>query len=125
NLLWSEPTGYSATMIGFPYDDLDTWRAVYPPDVFVAQLRKVADGFDQAQDELRVALQVRGSRSEEREALRAEMGIAEAAALHFRSAANQARFITLRNRLTPAAARQEAQTILTEIERILNQEIAL
>ena len=25
-LLWSKPTGYRATMVGFPYDDLDAWR---------------------------------------------------------------------------------------------------
>ena len=41
NLLWSEPTRYHATMVGFPYDDLDAWRAVYPPEIFIQQLEKV------------------------------------------------------------------------------------
>ncbi len=29
NLMWAEPTGYRATMVGFPYDDLDGWLASY------------------------------------------------------------------------------------------------
>ena len=41
NLFWSEPTRYHATMVGFPYDDLDAWRAVYPPEIFIQQLEKV------------------------------------------------------------------------------------
>ncbi len=41
NLLWEAPTGYRATMVGFPYDDLDGWRAVYPADVFAAQLERL------------------------------------------------------------------------------------
>ncbi len=28
-----EKTGYKATMIGFPYDDLEGWRSIYPADV--------------------------------------------------------------------------------------------
>jgi hypothetical protein len=45
NLLWAEPTGYASTMIGFPYDDLNGWRGPYPPEVFIQQMVKVADGF--------------------------------------------------------------------------------
>jgi hypothetical protein len=45
NLLWEKPTGYRATMVGFPYDDLERWRSVYPSDVFIAQMEKVASGF--------------------------------------------------------------------------------
>ncbi|NLC55755.1 MAG: hypothetical protein GX774_02830, partial [Armatimonadetes bacterium] len=55
NPLWLQPTGYRATMVGFPYDDLDAWRAVYPPEVFCAQFDKVADGFAAALEELRRA----------------------------------------------------------------------
>src|SRR5690606_33209808 len=34
NLLYLKPTHYAATMVGFPYDDLDGWRGQYPKDVF-------------------------------------------------------------------------------------------
>ena len=56
NPLWAAPTGYHATMVGFPYDDLDAWRAVYPPDIFAGQMEKVAGGFDQALSQLRSAV---------------------------------------------------------------------
>lgn len=125
NLLCSEPTGYCATMIGFPYDDLDTWRAVYPPDVFVAQFRKVAHGFDRGLGELGSALHASGVGEDEAKALRAEMDLAEAAALHFRSTANQARFVVLRRELGQAKTTTDAGTKLAEIEQVLNEEIAL
>ncbi len=81
NPLWETPTGWKSTMIGFPYDDLDGWRAVYPPEVFAAQLMKVAEGFERAAGALPVP---------------PERRIIEACALHFRSVANQARFVTAR-----------------------------
>ena len=45
NLLFAEPTGYKATMVCFPYDDLASWRGPYPPTVFAEQFEKVADGW--------------------------------------------------------------------------------
>ena len=41
-------------MVGFPYDDLDAWCAVFPPEVFIAQFRKVAEGFDTAIEKPRI-----------------------------------------------------------------------
>ena len=50
NLLYKEKTGIEATMTGYPYDDLDKWRAIYPRDVFENQFRllsqKWKDGLD-------------------------------------------------------------------------------
>jgi len=125
NLLWAEPTHYSATMVGFPYDDLNTWRAVYPPEVFVSQFRKVADGFEQAVDLMRTTLQHSNGTDEQRAVLRGDMDLAEAAALHFRSTANQARFVTLRQTLKAAHSRQEAEPAAAEIGHILDEEIAI
>ncbi len=34
---FEEPSGCASTMIGFPYDDLDGYRAVYPREVFEQQ----------------------------------------------------------------------------------------
>ena len=45
NLLYAEPTGYRATMVCFPYDDLTAWRGPYPPTVFAEQFEKVAHGW--------------------------------------------------------------------------------
>ena len=92
NLLWEKPTGYRSTMVGFGYDDLDGWRAVYPPDIFIAQLRKVADGFQRGADSLQ---------SSANAAVHTEARLMEAAAIHFASVANQARFVQIRGRASP------------------------
>src|SRR3546814_14987259 len=42
NLLFVEPSGFRATMITFPYDDLDGWRGPYSPETFQNQFEKVA-----------------------------------------------------------------------------------
>jgi hypothetical protein len=122
NLLWPEPTHYSATMVGFPYDDLDSWRAIYPPEVFIAQLRKVSDGFDAATDRLRKA---RSSDPACAAALRRELDVAEAAAIHFRTSANQSEFVVARRALAaadgPGAICPETQAL----SRILRDEIRL
>jgi hypothetical protein len=104
NPLWEAPTGWKATMVGFPYDDLDGWRSVYPPETFAAQLEKAAEGFDRA------------ARSLEAKELEEERRIMEACALHFRSAAAQARFVLARRALPAAKA-------LDDLERIVKEEI--
>jgi len=43
NLLFIEPTGYKATMTCYAYDDLASWRSIYPEDVFEDQLKKLCD----------------------------------------------------------------------------------
>ncbi|NLI01232.1 MAG: hypothetical protein GX446_17265 [Chthonomonadales bacterium] len=95
NLLFAKPTGYRATMVGIGYDDLNSWRAVYPPEVFYRQLRKVADGFAQGARILRGAAQE--ADQTHRGAVEAEARVAEASALHFRSVAAQSEFILLRS----------------------------
>ena len=90
NPLWATPTGYKATMVGFPYDDVDGWRAVYPAPVFAGQLEKVAAGFAAAIARLRAAV------PEPAAALADELRFAEVAAIHFASAAEQTRFVLAR-----------------------------
>ena len=41
NLLHLDKTNYQASMIGFPYDDLATWRNMYPEEIFEEQFRKL------------------------------------------------------------------------------------
>jgi hypothetical protein len=127
NPLWGESTGYQATMVGFPYDDLDAWRAVYPPEVFVGQFEKVATGFERAHAALTTAYQ--GARrqltAEQRTAVLQELSVGEAAAIHFRSTANQARFILARRGLKDAKARDDAKSAHTELERLLREEMGL
>jgi len=126
NLLWGEPTNYSATMTGFPYDDLDAWRAAYPAEVFIGQLDKVASGFNSALVQLRTAASLaKDAPLPQRRALEAECRVAEAAAIHFRSVANQARFVLARRGVAAAKNPAEAAPHLVALERVLNDEIAL
>jgi hypothetical protein len=127
NPLWGEPTGYRSTMVGFPYDNLDGWRAVYPAEVFIAQMEKVARGFERAHAGLAAAYETSRSQltAEQRIAALRELGVGEAAGIHFRSTANQARFVAARRRLKEAKSRAEVQSICPELEQLLRAELAL
>jgi hypothetical protein len=122
NLLWEAPTGYAATMVGFPYDDLDGWRGVYPPEVFAAQMAAVATGFQSGLVALREAP---AAATAAREALAEEARVAETCALHFASTANQARFVLARDALAAAADADVACLHLDALERLLGEEIML
>lgn len=126
NLLWAEPTGYAASMVGFPYDDLNGWRAIYPPEIFVQQFEKVADGFDRALAELKIALaQGQGMTPAQHRALTGECRVAEAAAIHFRTSANQARFVMARQAVASAQTAEAAAAPRAAMEKLLREEIAL
>ena len=47
NLLFEKPTGLTATMTCWPYDDLERWRSVYPLDLFEAQFEKLSRGWNE------------------------------------------------------------------------------
>ncbi|HWN95201.1 MAG TPA: hypothetical protein VNT99_09220, partial [Methylomirabilota bacterium] len=96
----------------------------YPADVFIAQFEKVANGFGAGVATLSRHLPIK-SDSEGDDALRNEVRIARAAELHFRSVANQARFIVARDALAKASAAQEAEKHLTALEHLLRGEIEL
>jgi len=101
NLLWARPTGYTATMVGLPYDDTKSWRSIYPLEIWCAQLEQVASGFQDTLARLRAALDDSVPPS-----LEPELRYAEACALHWQSAAQQARWTALRDAgaaATPAA----------------------
>ncbi len=125
NLLWGEPTNYPAGPVGFPYDDLDGWRTPYPPEVFMRQFEKIADGFEQALTKLKIS--VAGSDAKlatrERATLAQELNVAEAAAIHFRSTANQASFVWARNTLATAKSKADTQPLFATLERTLREEL--
>lgn len=117
NLLWPSNTGYKATMVGLPYDDLTSWRGVYPEDVFIGQFVKMADGFEAA----RQVLEQRTANTSN-PAIEAELRVIRTVALHYRSIANQCRFVQLRNRLATETSVSERDSILTSLENILINE---
>ncbi|MCF6285122.1 MAG: hypothetical protein L3K26_08025 [Candidatus Hydrogenedentes bacterium] len=106
NLLWSQATGYASTMVGIPYDDLKGWRGPYPSGIFIDQMEKVASGFEDAHEAL-----AKHAGEKVPAALKQELSVMRAAAIHFRSVAQQALFVETR------AAHE--QTPLDETREIL------
>ena len=114
NPLWVEPTGYRSTMVGFGYDDIDGWRAVYPPQIFADQLSKVADGIFAAVAQTRTATDIS-------KGLAQDARYAEAVALAYSSVADQMWFYMLRSagKLKSRAARQILERERTRAVRML------
>lgn len=124
NLLYATRTGWKATMVGFPYDDLPAWCPPYPPEVFAAQFQKVAAGWQIGLSELRLA--VEKSTAAQRTTAQEEYDYAQAACLYFRSIANQVRFILARDAIAAAPLSPEArQQKIDTIARIVQDEIAV
>lgn len=86
NPLYDTPTGYTATMTCFAYDDLGSWRYNYPEDVFETQYKKVYEGLEKAVELLKNEPE-------------SEMTIMTQATYYiFRSSYDQIRFIRARDR---------------------------
>ena len=96
NLLFAKPTGYPASMVGFPYDDLNSWRGNhYPEDIFEEQFKKLSEGWDVGMKYLRDAeAEVKAEFKNNFDDL---LNVAEATYCHFRSTYLQIRFVRLRN----------------------------
>lgn len=125
NVLYAVPTGYRATMVGIPYDDLDAWRGHYPVDVYVDQYRKIAEGFDKARLAFAEAAQGVQLTEEQSGALASELDVAHVCAIHTHSVANQAEFVMARNALDSAGDAATAGPQIERIEQIVRREMEL
>jgi hypothetical protein len=126
NALYPLKTDYKATMWGIPYDDLDSWRGPYPPEVFAAQFEKVAAGWRQGIGELQVA--VEKAPPDRRNEAQVDLRFARAAAIKFQSVANQTRFVLARDALAQPSSTlspEQLHRLRIEIKRILESEIVL
>lgn len=126
NPLYATKTGYHATMWGIPYDDLDGWRGPYPPEVFASQFEKIAAGWQPGL----AALQAAADRSppDRRTEALADLRLARAAAIHFQSVANQARYVIARDALaqpTTGMSSEDRARRRLESNRCLTSEIGL
>ncbi|HEX5553483.1 MAG TPA: hypothetical protein VFX43_09590 [Chitinophagaceae bacterium] len=124
NLLFAKPTGYKASMVGFPYDDLQSWRDIYPSDVFAAQFDKVATIWKQGLVVFKKAVSLAGPGK--KKIAKMDEGVARAAWLHFASVANQIHFILDRDSLLAGNSPETEKTVLKRrIGAILDNEMNL
>lgn len=84
-----ENTGWKATMVGFPYDDIDGWRAIYSREQYTDQMRKVADGW-------REGVEILTGREGENPQFDDMLLVARAALCHFESTYHHAAFVMAR-----------------------------
>lgn len=120
NPFYTEPTGWPASMVGIPYDALDNWRSVFPAEVFIGQMERVAEGFEQGCELLERA--IHKASGEQRKRLTIDLGRARAVAIHCASSANQARFVDARNRMGAAKSLQERNVCLATMRQAVQQE---
>ncbi len=123
NLLYPRPTGYRSTMVGFPYDDLKGWKAVYPEEIFLNQFRKVAEGWKTG---LAHYKKLPGaSLPDKQQTAVSDYGIAYASYLHFASTANQIDFAIKRDELLENKKPAERKKTQKAIQKLLKSEIHL
>ena len=124
NLLFANPTGYGATMVGIPYDDVNRWRGPYEAEVFAAQYRKVADRWSEGVESMKQA--VEQTPAAQRAEAQRDLRMAQTCGLHFASAANQVEFVLARDALAAADLAPEArQQQQQRIASLLADEISI
>lgn len=118
NLLYLTPTGRRATMVCFPYDDLDRWRGAqhqvepYPPECLETVFGEMSEGIREG---VKILEQAAAKIPETgRSQYMEQLAIARAFHCHFRSSYLQIRFI-----------RRRSERIAAELLPILQEEITL
>lgn len=122
NLLYPQPTGYKATMVGLPYDDLNSWRSIYPTEIFINQFQKLSDGWQRGlkyYDSMLV-----NATGVHLQNIREEQRIATTAWLHFSSTLHQSMFVLYRDSLAGMnPSLSQTKQLQKKIVDIIQQEI--
>jgi len=124
NLVFAKSTGYAATMVGIPYDNLNGWIHPYPQDVFISQFDQLANEWKKGLEHFANAVKL--SRRKNKGTSIRDYNMAEAAYIHFASVANQATFILSRDSLLNKNVTAANKRILKgKIKAVLTNEIEL
>ena len=124
NLLRLEATGYRATMTGIPYDDLNTWRDIYPAEIFAQQFEHIAAGFAEAIPVLEKAISF--AKSDKYAEASDELRYAKVVRNHFASVANQVRFIMFRDAYhSPDTNSEQKKELITQMQSLVANEVEL
>ncbi len=103
NPFYHKPTGYASTMTCYAYDDLNSWRSIYPEDIVEEQFKKVSDIWEKGLEKL--------------ESVGGEIAdIAYVSYSLFKSSYNQIRFVRLRDKLADEMC-EETKALILDIIR--------
>lgn len=94
NLLYPEKTEFRATMVCYPYDDVDSWRSIYPADVYENQFKLLSEEWAEG---LELLKQLGIDKIQSNPTLAELYDVSEAAYCHFRSVYLQTLFVRLRD----------------------------
>lgn len=117
NPLYADPTNKNATMLGFPFDDLERWRGIYPAEVLGDQFEKLANGWERGLPYFEKAIANAITPDQKANAVE-DYRFATAAWIHFKSTANQIQFIMARDSIIKEGFEQK------KIEAKIIKEIA-
>ncbi len=112
NLLFYKKSGVNSTMTGYPFDDLDCWRADFSRELFMEQYRLLSVGFRSAFNKLKKSV----SENEVREMphIKELLDVVEGATCIYESVYNQIKFIILRD--SNGSIEKIVETLNNEIE---------
>ncbi|MBE6412755.1 MAG: hypothetical protein E7036_09440 [Opitutales bacterium] len=116
NPIYARKTNFSATMVCYPFDDLKSWRSIYPENIYIDQMRKVATGFSKALEVLE-SVDTNDMTNSEKSHFIQMKNWATTAYIHFASTVNQAEFVKLRD--------EQKQANIGKIQTILDSEETL
>ena len=118
NLFYPEPTGWRVSMVGFPYDDLDSWRRIYPADIYISQILKVAEGFERGASLLEQAI-AQESDPAIKKILQTDFRRAVGFKCIFKSVANQASYVLCRNSKDTEGMRREIDSEIVNVREFI------
>jgi hypothetical protein len=122
NPLRLRPTGYSAGMMLFPYDDYKGWSGAYAPDVVQQQFAKMANLWKAGLNSMQLGM--KGVSPHRRAAAEQDLAIAFTCYYHFKSVANQVEFYLLRDNSAKGYG-EELSRAKTRMREIALEEIQL
>ncbi len=117
NLLYEKPTGVPASMTGYPHDDIESWRSIFPMETYVSQLKKLSDMWNDGLDILMPAC----SEHIAEPAVKLLTDCAQVCGCHFRSMYLQCMYILTRDGRENA----DMYAILREEESISRKVMAI
>ncbi len=85
-------TGYTASMIGFPHDDIKTWKAIYSSEDFLKQFEKLVAKWE-------IGLNILKNCKTDNEKFNELLNISKGVYYHYRSTVNHIKFVMVRDRL--------------------------